>query len=325
MTNWNWNGYGFKAMNTRVYTWIYSNIPNSAAVLLDIQASFDSTEKRLSRFLAESELSQLNRNTDFEFQASPTLFSVMQTAIWAATATGGLFDPTILKNLEKVGYNRSFENVARAARSARNQAHSESVASVAPNMGQFEQIQLRRSSNTIYKSPDIKIDLGGIGKGWTVDRAADRLVGAGPFLVNAGGDLYAYGAPPDASTWMIDIPHPEDSNRLITTLHVRDCAVATSSITRRRWSQGGKVQHHLIDPRTGYPAETDLLSVTVIAQRAAIAEVFAKAALILGSRDGVPYLEAVPNIEALFITKDNRVLGTSNVSQYTNQLLLSRI
>jgi len=85
------------------------------------------------------------------------------------------------------------------------------------------------------------------------------------------------------------------------------------------------MQHHLIDPRTGRPVDTDLLSVTVIAQRAAIAEVFAKAALILGARAGLLYLEDVPNIEALLITKDNRVLGTSKVSQYTNQRLISTI
>ena len=320
MTHWHWDGYGFRAMNTQIYTWLYSNIPNSGEVLLDIQASFDSAENRLSRFRPHSELSQLNRTTEFEFQASPTLFSVMQTALWAATATDGLFDPTILKNLEIAGYNCSFDAITRQKLN-----FSPNAAKASPQLKQFEQIHLHRGAYTISKPPVLKIDLGGIGKGWTVDRAADRLVGLGPFLVNAGGDLYAYGAPPNASTWMIDIPHPENASQIITALHIRDCAVATSSITRRQWLQGETMNHHLIDPRTGKPADTDLLSVTVIAQRAAIAEVFAKVALILGARAGVRYLESVPHVEGLLITNDNRVLGTSNISKYTHQRLPSTI
>ncbi len=318
MNNWHWNGYGFKAMNTRVYIWLYSSTKYSSDILLDIQSTFDSMERRLSRFIPHSELSILNHSPELEFQASPTLFSVMQVAQWAATATGGLFDPTILVDLEAAGYNCSFETMAAEQPAA-------SVSGNLPHPGRFARVTLHPATRSIVKPRDVKIDLGGIGKGWTVDRAADRLVGPGPFLVNAGGDLYAYGAPPNEQAWTVEIPHPENTADTIATLKIADCAVATSSITRRRWRRGNTHMHHLIDPRSGSPADTDLLSVTVVARRTAIAEVFAKAALILGARDGFSFLEATPDVAGLLVTNDNRVLATSQMAEYTDMACFSEI
>ncbi len=307
MSYWHWNGYGFKAMNTRVYTWLYSNTEHSSEILIDTQALFNSMERRLSRFNPHSELSQLN-NVAGSFTASPTLFDALWTALWAARATGGLFDPTLLVNLEAAGYNRSFEAIDTAS------LHDYSPP--APCPGRFTAINLNHATNTITKPGHIRIDLGGIGKGWTVDRAADRLVGLGSFLVNAGGDLYAYGTPPGAPGWEIEIPHPQNNNQLLTKLYVANRAVATSSITRRRWQRGNIRLHHLIDPRTGAPAQTDLLSVTVITDRTALAEVFAKVALIIGAEHGLAYLESIPNVEGLLVSRDNQLLQTSGAWQY---------
>ncbi len=307
--NWHWNGYGFKAMGTRVYIWLYSNTPNSSEILQDIQSTFDSMERRLSRFLPHSELSLLNCTTAHEFRASPTLFSVMEAAKWAASATGGIFDPTILGALETAGYNRSFETIA---------AEQPAVPAPTPNYqpGGFAGVTLNPATRHIGKPPGLKIDLGGIGKGWTVDRTADRLAGNAPFLVNAGGDLYAYGTPPEHSAWRVDIPHPTHSKQIIARLNIADRAVATSSITRRRWLRGNVPMHHLIDPRTGRPANTDLQSVTVVARRTVVAEVFAKTALILGARDGFSFLESLLDVAGLLVTADNRILATPQMAAY---------
>lgn len=310
MTNWHWNGYGFKAMGTRVYIWLYSPTPNSSEILMDIQSTFDSMERRLSRFLPHSEISLFNHATTTEFHASPTLFSIMEAAKWAAAATGGLFDPTILDALETAGYNRSFETI--------DTRQTATAALPPPRPGRFAQVMLNPATRHIIKPHDVRIDLGGIGKGWTVDRAADRLAGNAPFLVNAGGDLYAYGAPPKHSAWTVDIPHPNNSGQTIASLKITDRAVATSSITRRCWWRGNTRMHHLIDPHTGQPAKTDVQSVTVVAQRTAIAEVFAKTALILGKRDGLAFLESMPDTAGLLVTADNHILMTSNMTQYTD-------
>ncbi len=312
MTYWHWNGYGFRAMNTRIYTWLYTSTPNSTDILLDVQDTFDSMEQRLSRFIPYSELSQLNNHTGDEFIASPILFSAVQSALWAATATGGLFDPTILPDLEAAGYDRSFEKVERHQPPLNgNGTHATRL--------NFTHVTLKPYNRGIAKPDGLKLDLGGMGKGWTVDRVADRLLTLGAFLVNAGGDIYAYGAPPNCTTWTITLPHPPGAPTPVTTLHVANRAVATSSIIRRRWMRGNTPQHHLIDPRTGKPADTDLLTVTVIASRVAVAEVYAKVALILGAKAGLEYLEALPNVEGLLYTHEHTILHTSQFRQYSRQ------
>ncbi len=307
--NWHWNGYGFKAMGTRVYIWFYSPHPNSSEILQDIQSTFNSVERRLSRFLPHSELSLLNRSATPEFRASPTLFSVMETAKWATTVTGGMFDPTILDALERAGYDRSFETIA---------GEHTPVVQPLPHTRRWQSapIDLDAATRTIIKPHGVKIDLGGIGKGWTVDRAADRLAGNAPFLVNAGGDLYAYGAPPNRSAWAVDIPHPRRAGQTVARLQIANRAVATSSIARRQWRRGNIRLHHLIDPRTGRPADTDVVSATVVARRTVIAEVLAKTAVILGARDGLSFLEAIPDVAGLLITADDRILTTPPMEQY---------
>lgn len=311
MKIWQWNGYGFHAMNTCVYTWLYSFAPNSTDILLDIQNTFDSMERRLSRFDPHSELSQLNNFDGEDFSASPILFSVMQAALWAAIATGGLYDFTLHTQLAHAGYDRSFEKLV-----SHSVSFPDIAASVTPN---YSQLLLHPFNRSISRPPGLKIDLGGIAKGWTVDRTADRLVSLGAFLVNAGGDLYAHGTPPNRTAWEVTIPHPTGMHPAESTLYVANRAVATSSTIHRRWMRGNTVQHHIIDPRTGHPAATDILTATVIAKRVAVAEVYSKVAIILGGKDGLAYLENLPHIEGLLVTKDFEILKTSGMTDYLHQ------
>jgi thiamine biosynthesis lipoprotein len=121
----------------------------------------------------------------------------------------------------------------------------------------------------------VRLDLGGIGKGYAVDRACSLLARAGDCLVNAGGDLAAAGG----RAWPVGVETDAGS----ITLELRSAALATSGRDRRRWRRGGKERHHLIDPRTGCPADTDLLRVTVVAASAVEAEVLAKALFLAGA------------------------------------------
>jgi thiamine biosynthesis lipoprotein len=98
-----------------------------------------------------------------------------------------------------------------------------------------------------------------MGKGWTVDRAADRLAGLGPFLVNAGGDIFAYQSPPGQKGWQIDLVHPFNPAVSFAKVWLNHQALATSTIAKRRWQSQGRLMHHLIDPRTGQPAQTNAL------------------------------------------------------------------
>lgn len=320
--SWSWNGYCFRAMNTRVQTWLYSPDPANSDILVDVQRLFNSFEKRLSRFNPASELSRLNLSRQELFQASPILLDALEVALLAAENTGGLYDPTILDALERAGYDRSFEQIAQPVpldwtailppgRSPRPQRRFPMA---------FRAIQLHRARGEIYRPLGIRLDLGGMGKGWTVDRAADRLQGLGPFLVNAGGDLFAYQSPPGQKGWPIDIVHPLRPEAFMARIILHHRALATSTIARRRWQHRDRIMHHLIDPRTGEPAQTDVLAVTVVADRTVMAEIYAKAALLLGAEEGLAYLDRLPGIEGLIYAAHTDILYTGGMAEILDRV-----
>lgn len=309
---WQWTGYSFKAMNTTVQTWLYSQMDSTA--LLDVQRLFNSFEKRLSRFNPQSELSRLNAAGEV-FQASPILLDTLEAALLAAEATGGLYDPTTLPALERAGYDRSFEQINQTdLRSSGSVGSSFAATRTVQRAYTYRSITFNRAKREIYKPVGVRLDLGGMGKGWTVDRAADKLHGLGPFLVNAGGDIFAYHSPPGQKGWEIDLVHPLNPEAHFARLRLHHRALATSTIAKRRWQHQGQNMHHLIDPRTGQPAQTDAISVSVMADRTMTAEIYAKVALILGAEQGLAYLQSLPTIEGLIFTADSRLIFTPGLA-----------
>jgi thiamine biosynthesis lipoprotein len=249
------------------------------------------------------------------------LLDAVEIALWAAEVTGGLYDPTILNNLEAAGYDRSFEQVANVAPLDRSPLlKAEQPDRPIRRVFTFRSIQLNRVRREIYKPVGLRLDLGGMGKGWTVDRAADRLQGLGPFIINAGGDIFAYHSPPGQKGWQIDIIHPLQPERFTARLYLHHRALATSTMARRRWRHNNRIMHHLIDPRTGQPAQTDALSVSVIADRTVIAEILAKVVLILGAEMGLSYLQTMPGVEGLIYTANAEIVYTQGMAEILDRL-----
>ena len=308
---WHWQQHLFRAMNTHVHVWLYSQTETK---IRHVQATFARIERRLSRFDTGSELSQFNDCTSDQFRASPDMFEAVQAAIWAAQATSGIYDPTILDSLERAGYDRSFEQIKTSVPYQLSETENLSEAPAAPRLFSYRDITLNVFSREISRPPGLRLDLGGMGKGWAVDRAADRLQGTGPFLINAGGDLFAYDAPDGGRGWTIDLVQPLRSGLVMASLRLKHQALATSTIVKRRWSQNGRFMHHLIDPRTGQPAVTDSLSISVTAERAVLAEIYAKVALILGAEAGMDYLQTLPGVEGLIYTANAEIHYTGGMA-----------
>ena len=299
-----WTERQFRAMNTNVSVLLYSTRPSLARY---VETTFARSEQRLSRFRADSELSLLNRSERPEQHVSHELFAVLEAAQWAASSTQGLFDPTILPSLERAGYDRSFEEIAAdqttptvAGWRADGSSHSHFT---------MKDVVLDRNGCRVRRPCELRLDLGGIGKGWTVDRCADLLYKEGPFLLNAGGDLYAHGTPGPVEGWRIEIEDALDPTASVASVMVSNGAVATSTVVKRRWQRDAHTLHHIIDPRTGRPATTDLLTVTVLAPRTTIAEVYAKSVLILGSRSGLDFL-ARRGVDGLLQAQDGTLYAT---------------
>ena len=158
-----------------------------------------------------------------------------------------------------------------------------------PSFGSWRRVRSDCATRSVSLPADLALDFGGIAKGWTVDRVALVYAPLGPVLVDAGGDLRVIGTV-DGEAWPIGVQAPFEPERDRAIVCVRDGALATSSIGGRRWQRGDRTLHHVIDPRTGTAAQSDLHSVTVRAPTAMMADVAAKVVLVLGSESGTTHL-----------------------------------
>jgi len=257
----------FRAMGTDVELLLDAEPGERAEGALDrAEAELERLEQVMSRFRADSELSLLNRDGRTE-AASHDLVRVVKLAIEARQATGGLFDPTVHDAVVAAGYDRTFDALPLAL-----VADATSTLCVDSTQGPCGG-GVRVEGTTIELEPGTRLDLGGIGKGYAVDRVADVLAVVGPCLVNAGGDLAVRGG-----AWPVGVTDE-------LTLELTRGGMATSGRDRRRWQRDGEERHHLIDPATGRPAVDAPIRVTVVAASAVAAEVAAKAAFLGGDVD----------------------------------------
>ncbi len=306
-----WHVRAFSAMNTSVHLWHYSR---NAGLVDYVERLFARNEQTLSRFRAESDLSQLNQNPTHTSRVGSDLFNALEQALWFAHRTNGIYDPTVLPILEQLGYDRSFEKIEPSVAGLPSGATQNDE--INGQWSSVEDVRLDRFAMTVSRPVGMRFDLGGMGKGWTVDRASDLLHGEGPFFLNAGGDIYAGGAPDHPSGWEVEIENPLEPTDCIARVRIRDRALATSTIGKRRWLYDGRPVHHLIDPKRRDAAETDVLSATVITARTAMAEVLAKTALILGSDAGLAFVEQWPDAEALIYTQGRQTRSTAGFEAY---------
>ncbi len=302
----------FRAMNTDVVL-AAEGAPDAIALGFERARAFiQAGESRFTRFIDTSELSRLNRSGGAWFQASADLFDVVEQARAYAVETDGLFAPTILDALEAAGYDKSMDAL-------RTQGATRKGRSAVRPPSAFEAIELDEAACAIRLPAGTRIDLGGIAKGWIVERAARMLAEyTDACVVNAGGDLFAVGRPNnEGGAWLVELEDPRDATRTIAVLDVGPGALATSSITKRRWRRAGRLQHHLIDRRRGLPAETDCLSVTVLASQATMAEVYAKALLIAGTGDAAR-IGAQRDITFIVVDAAGQVWGSARAKEVLN-------
>ena len=278
----------FPAMGTTVECLLESEAGAEPAFEA-VVAEFERLEAILSRFRLDSELSRLNRAGRLE--AGPDLLEVTRLALEARERTGGRFDPTVHDALVAAGYDRSFESVALDAPAAAT------VAFLCKG-----DVSVDDTARTIELEDDVRLDLGGIGKGYAVDRACALLNATVPCLVNAGGDLAVRGRP-RKGCWPIGVETPGGT----ISLALENGALATSGRDRRRWRRDGEELHHLIDPDTGRPSESDLLRVSVAAPSAVDAEVLAKALFLAGEEEAVSEAAELA-LPAVFVTADGRTV-----------------
>lgn len=259
-------------MGTRIEVVLPDSQAECARAVDDLFAGW---EQELSRFRPASGLSRVNTAAGRPAPAGPLLRRVVRRALDAAAATDGTFDPLLGRQLEAIGYDVTFDRIA---------SPSPSEAPATPG-GAWRRVVVDDRAGTITVPAGARLDLGGIAKGMAVDASISLLQDAGvdSALVNAGGDIAVIAHP---EGWPVEVETHAGS----TVVSLLRGAIATSTARSRRWLQGGVERHHLLDPRSGLPARSEVHSATVTADSCADAEVAAKVALVLGRHRGSRFL-----------------------------------
>jgi thiamine biosynthesis lipoprotein len=306
----------FKAMGCRMLAMVDaipnllqdSSAPEVTETLSQTPNWFEEWEQALSRFRSESELSSLNRAAGMPMQVSETLWEVLQAARSAEINSQGLVTATVLDALIGAGYDRSFDLMPAERVSAPTSGwhHSSSL----------NEIDADPLTHTIVLPVDMQLDFGGVAKGWAAQQAARKLSVFGPALVSAGGDISVSGAQRNGELWPVTIDNPFQPGEFLGTLMLGAGGVATSGTDYRRWKQGGRWNHHIIDPRSGQPAQTDVVTATVIAPNALQAEMAAKAVVILGGDRGLDWIEKRPGFSAMLVLETGDILYSTHMEHF---------
>lgn len=272
----------FRAMGTEVEIW--GDRPDQESAVRDL---FEEVEAVCSRFRPDSELSLINADTSVIHPLSPLLAEVVEAADRARSETDGLVDIGVGAAVADWGYARTFAEVTDLARG--------------PDANPLPRWEVK--GGTLVKSPETRIDLGGIAKGWTCDRAVERGL---CLVASAGGDMRS--SHPETTASVLD-----PGGNLVARVRVGRGALATSSVGKRRWRVEGREVSHLMDPRSMTPVETPVVSATVVAATAVEAEAGAKAVLLLGE-EGLAWADEQDWISAaLAVWHDGSVFATAGL------------
>jgi thiamine biosynthesis lipoprotein len=271
-----------------------------AAAALD--AALDEVERLdalLSNWRSDSEVASLNRQAAARpVPLSDDLFTVLSAALAAQQATGGSFDPGLSPWIDTLGLR---SNELRSNESnAPDPPAGGPVPALPPRAGEIRLDPVSRTAR--FTSADVGVDLGGIGKGYALDRAARRLKEAGidSALLNFGGQVLALGAPPGETGWIVEVADPRDRLRPALDLRLRDASAATSANTERGVRRAGRWIGHVLDPGSGGPAPFPG-SATAVAPDATRADAYATALLVMGPERGLDWAESREDVAAVFL------------------------
>lgn len=259
-------------------------------------------DEEMSPFKPESELSLLNREAaKHPVKVSPELFDVIKTSLHFSQLSNGVFDVTF----SSVGYRYDYRNGVHPSEA---QIHKDL------DKIDYHLLQLDEKNLTIhYGKPGVRVDLGGIAKGWAVDRSIEKLQACGiqQAIVSAGGDSRIIGDR-QGRPWMIGIKDPRNPTSSAVVIPLSDTAISTSGDYERYFIERGKRYHHILNPRTGKPADA-CRSVSILAPTATMTDGLTKPVFILGPKKGLELIEKIPGVDAIIIDKDGKLFYSTGL------------
>jgi thiamine biosynthesis lipoprotein len=259
-------------------------------------------DETMSVYKPTSEISRVNDLAARQpVKISHELFGLLTTALEYSRITEGAFDITYAS----VGYMYDFRE--------RRRPTEEQIQTALPAINYRHVLLDAATSSVRFSQPGVRIDLGGIAKGFSVDRGIDILLARGyqHALVNAGGDSRVIGDR-FGKPWIIGIRHPDHPDQIITRVPLTDSAFSTSGDYERYFDEGGVRYHHIIDPHTGHSA-SKVRSATVIAPTATRTDGLSKTAFVLGPDEAIRIYNGLPDVDAILVALDGRILYTKGL------------
>lgn len=253
--------------------------PQAKKALNDAADEIERLDALWSISSSDGDIARLN--TDKQATLSDDTIALLKRAQEISASTGGLFACTIEPVMEAWGFTNGNYTVPDDATLQSLLAH-------------VDDTQIAIDGNTVTIPADVKVDLGGIAKGFTSDRVMELFSADGVTsgIISLGGNVQTLGTKPDGSLWRVGIQDPDDSSGIIATIEVADKAVITSGGYQRYFEQDGTTYHHIIDPRTGMPADSGLTSVTIVSDDGTLADGLSTSLFIMGKEAALDYWRA---------------------------------
>ncbi|RAK08984.1 thiamine biosynthesis lipoprotein [Halanaerobium saccharolyticum] len=266
-------------------------------------------ENLMSKTIETSDIYKLNNNPESEIEIDPESMEVLKKAVEYAEMTDGGFDPTIGALVELWGIG---------TRDAAVPDESDIEEALANTGYQYLELQDNTAEIT---NPGVKIDLGGIAKGYAAEEVK-KIVQKHKIehaFVNLGGNVLVIGDKVDGSPWKIGIQDPRKGRgNVMAIVEAVDLTIVTSGNYERYFEEDGELYHHILDPKTGYPAENNLLSVSIISENSFDADALSTAVYVMGLERGMEFIEDLDDVNAMFITENLDVYLSSGLNELVN-------
>ncbi|WP_235855740.1 FAD:protein FMN transferase [Flagellimonas aequoris] len=263
-------------------------------------------ERLISSWDPNSQTSMINKNAGVApVKVDRELFNLIERAIKISKLTQGAFD------ISYASMDRIWKFDGSVMEMPSEEAIKQSVARVG-----YQNILLDPENSTVFlKKEGMKIGFGAIGKGYAADMAKALLLkhGVTSGIINASGDLNAWGTQPDGKDWMVAIVNPLNKNKVFSWLPVRDQAVVTSGNYEKFIILNGERYTHIIDPRTGYPSK-GVRSATIFTKNAELADALATSIFVMGVETGVDFVNQLKGVECIIVDDDNKIITSENIT-----------
>ena len=300
--NGGWYQYGFKPMGTQAYVEVFATNEHQAQqAFAKVEAEFARVNALMSPWVDTSELSRLNREAAIHpVTVSGEMYQLLKRAAEVSALSQGAFDVTFAS----VGFQFDYRH------------HKKPDAKTLATEKQwinYRYVELLPNQQVRFAKPGVKVDLGGIAKGYTVERSVHLLekMGIRHALVSAGGDTRLLGDK-RGQPWLVAIKHPRDTERYAAKLPLVNTAISTSGDYERYFIADGQRYHHILDPKTG-ESPGELMSVSVIGADATQTDALSTTLFVLGLERGMALIEQIPDYEAVFINKDKKLFFSSGL------------